>query len=204
MKSSPCRTRNSQLSFCAGTCKPQIQRALLDKAWAFAWWRTKDKVGRFLPLKTLSSERWADLLVSADIVGRRPQHGQVKWHIATRKEVDKQPVVTEWRGIVQANLVNVRSRRVCRQAAEAPFPRTSDRAARDLSQRRNFMCSLLSSLGRSRAGVAPSCCCIRPSPSTWFRCSMHFPSRKRKDVDPSKVWRCTTASTSAINSSVVK
>src|SRR6266851_1473028 len=67
-KGSLCCARNSRLSFCAGICKPRIHRALLGKAWDFALYRTKAKVGRSFPLKTLSSERCADLLESAHLL----------------------------------------------------------------------------------------------------------------------------------------
>jgi uncharacterized protein (TIGR02246 family) len=62
LKSSRCCTPNSQLFCSTGPCKPRIQRAQLRRAWAFALSRIWDRFGRFLPLKTRSSEYRPDCL----------------------------------------------------------------------------------------------------------------------------------------------
>src|SRR5439155_1278502 len=63
-----CCTPTSRLSFSGGLSNPRIHRVLLVKAWDYELWRTTDKVGRFLPPKTRSSEPRADLSESAQVL----------------------------------------------------------------------------------------------------------------------------------------
>jgi hypothetical protein len=63
---------------------------------------------------TVCERSW--LRVDGSFVPTEIKHiAPVDPHISTREEVDKQPVVIRWRGIVHANLVGPRTRRMSRQ-----------------------------------------------------------------------------------------